>query len=361
MTLLGPGDPLPWLSCRLIHGGAYPLSGAAGRPVVLTFVGSAANPAAREVLDGFAALDEVLDGERGLHLVVSCDPADEQQGRLAARPPGRLVLMDLDRRLARALGVLREAPGQPPTLRATTFVLDVDLRVLATLEVEGGAAHADRVRAALPTGSPWTGPPTMGGFAPVLILPRVLASDLCRRLVDTYDAGAAEPTGVVLNHPDGRTELVVDPHFKVRRDLTLRDRGLVTAVHERIQRRVVPELARAFQFKAAHVERFMVACYEAGEGGWFGPHRDNQGPATAHRRFALTMGLNAEEYEGGDLSFPEYGPRRYRVPTGGAAAFSCSLLHMVHPVTRGRRLVVVPFLYDVAGMKQREASYGPRR
>jgi predicted 2-oxoglutarate/Fe(II)-dependent dioxygenase YbiX len=37
------------------------------------------------------------------------------------------------------------------------------------------------------------------------------------------------------------------------------------------------------------------------------------------------------------LAFPEYGPRRFKPPVGGAVVFSCSLPHAVARMTRGRR------------------------
>jgi predicted 2-oxoglutarate/Fe(II)-dependent dioxygenase YbiX len=91
-------------------------------------------------------------------------------------------------------------------------------------------------------------------------------------------------------------------------------------------------------------------------GGQFQPHRDNTTKGTAHRRFAVTINLNDEEYEGGDLRFPEYGPRTYRAPTGGAVAVSCSLLHEATVVTRGRRIAYLPFLYDEAAEKIRAVN-----
>jgi hypothetical protein len=36
--------------------------------------------------------------------------------------------------------------------------------------------------------------------------------------------------------------------------------------------------------------------------------------------------------------------------------FSCSLLHEATPVTKGRRFVFVPFLYDEEGAQIREAN-----
>ena len=79
----------------------------------------------------------------------------------------------------------------------------------------------------------------------------------------------------------------------------------------------------------------------------------------------MTINLNADDYEGGDLRFPEYGPRTYRAPTGGAIVFSCSLLHEATPVTKGRRFAFLPFLYDEDGAQaargQQPASGRGRR
>jgi len=70
----------------------------------------------------------------------------------------------------------------------------------------------------------------------------------------------------------------------------------------------------------------------------------------------VTINLNAGDYEGGDLRFPEFGQRTYRAPTGGAILFSCSLLHEATPVTRGRRFAFLPFLYDEDAARLREAN-----
>jgi len=86
------------------------------------------------------------------------------------------------------------------------------------------------------------------------------------------------------------------------------------------------------------------------------PHRDNESFATQHRRFAVSINLNAEEFEGGDLRFPEFGPQTYQPPTGGAVVFSCSLLHEATPVTRGTRYATLPFLFDEAGAAVREKN-----
>jgi predicted 2-oxoglutarate/Fe(II)-dependent dioxygenase YbiX len=122
-----------------------------------------------------------------------------------------------------------------------------------------------------------------------------------------------------------------------------------------VYNRVLPEIAKAFQFEATRIERYIVACYEAETGGHFRAHRDNTTRGTAHRKFAVSLVLNAE-FGGGGLRFPEFGSRYYQPPAGGAIVFSCSLLHEVSPVTQGKRYAFLPFLYDEASARVRQEN-----
>ena len=74
-----------------------------------------------------------------------------------------------------------------------------------------------------------------------------------------------------------------------------------------------------------------------------------------HRRFAVSINLN-HDFEGGQVSSPEYGSRSYKAPPGGAVVFSCPLLHAVSKVTSGRRYAFLPFLYDEAAAAIREQN-----
>ena len=192
--------------------------------------------------------------------------------------------------------------------------------------------------------------------APVLIVPRIFEPEVCRRLIDHYDAVGGRVSGV-MREIDGKTVGVVDD-FKRRRDADVVDEHFQAALKMMVRRRLLPEIRKAFQFQVTRMERCIVACYDAREGGYFRPHRDNTTKGTAHRRFACSINLNAEEFEGGDLRFPEFGPQTYRPPTGGAVIFSCSLLHEATPVTKGRRYAFLPFFYDEAAAKVREANMG---
>ena len=117
----------------------------------------------------------------------------------------------------------------------------------------------------------------------------------------------------------------------------------------------MPEIAKVHQFKVTRMERYLVGCYTAEDEAHFRPHRDNTTKGTAHRRFAVSVNLNCD-FDGGEVSFPEYGPRSLKPPPGGAVVFSCSLLHAVSRVTRGRRYAFLPFLYDEAAAKIREEN-----
>ena len=193
-------------------------------------------------------------------------------------------------------------------------------------------------------------------YAPVLILPRVLEPELCQQLIGIYEAEGGLPSGV-MRDVDGRTVGVLDD-FKRRHDVLLRDPAIQKELMARIRSRLAPAIQQVYQFAATRLERYLVACYDAADGGYFRPHRDNETLGTAHRRFAVSINLNAEEFEGGDLRFPEFGRKTYRPPTGGAVVFSCSLLHEATPVTRGRRYALLPFLYDEAGQAIRDRNKG---
>jgi hypothetical protein len=147
-------------------------------------------------------------------------------------------------------------------------------------------------------------------------------------------------------------------HFRPGpQDYNIDDKDLISSLQARFLRRVVPEIAKVHQFKVTRMERYIVSCYDAEDGGQFAAHRDNTTAGTAHRRFAVSVNLN-DDFDGGEVSFPEYGPRSFKAPPGGAVVFSCSLLHAVSKVTRGRRYAFLPFLYDEAAAKLRQENLG---
>jgi predicted 2-oxoglutarate/Fe(II)-dependent dioxygenase YbiX len=190
--------------------------------------------------------------------------------------------------------------------------------------------------------------------APVLILPDVFEPEFCRQLIALYEDKGGHSSGF-MREVDGKTVEIKDAKHKVRRDVLIEDQTVIRQTQVRIHRRIVPEIRKVHQFKVTRMERYLIACYAAEEHGHFRAHRDNTTRGTAHRRFAVSINLN-DEFEGGEISFPEYGPKGFKLPTGTACVFSCSLLHQVSPVTAGQRYAFLPFLYDDAAARIREAN-----
>jgi predicted 2-oxoglutarate/Fe(II)-dependent dioxygenase YbiX len=233
-------------------------------------------------------------------------------------------------------------------------VLDPMLRVLKVFPFTADGADRAAMLAyveALPPPERHTGAEIQ---APVLMLPNIFEPELCRRLVALYEEHGGVESGF-MREVGGRTMLASDPKHKRRRDYLIQDMALIDETKARVMRRLVPEIAKVYQFQVTRMERFIVACYAADEDGHFNAHRDNTTKGTAHRRFAVSLNLN-DDYDGGELAFPEFGPRRFRPPAGGAVVFSCSLLHQADLVTRGRRYVFLPFLYDEAAAALREKN-----
>lgn len=346
------GDPAPHFHQRSASNPRYSFDTAAGRFIVLCFLGSAGHPAAQAAPAMVHDRPGTFDDVHACFFAVTADPADETGGRLANRIPGCRVLWDADLTAARLYGAA-PVQGTGPC-RPRRVVIDPGLRVIETIPFAADGSDRARLAAvldALPPVGEHAGP---GIMAPVLLLPRVFEPDLCQRLIALYDREGGEVSGF-MRQVDGRTVGVNDPRHKSRRDCMVADPDLIATIQNRIRRRVVPEIAKAHQFHVTRMERYLVGCFGAEEGGHFAAHRDNTTAGTAHRRFAVSVNLNAD-FEGGEVSFPEYGPRGFKAPPGGAVVFSCSLLHAVSRVTAGRRYAFLPFLYDDAAARVRDAN-----
>ena len=257
-------------------------------------------------------------------------------------------------------------------LRGLRWVLDVDGAVTArfkadaphwllldpTLRVmESAPAESDAVLRRLENLPPPADHAGVPLHAPVLFAPRILEPELCQALIDLHQASGGEFTGVMRDE-GARTVAVMDD-LKKRRDVLVTNPELVAAITERLERRLSPMIVLALGFKLTRIERFLVSCYDEGDGGVFRPHRDNTTQGTAYRMFACSLNLN-DDCDGGDLRFAEFGGATYRPPLGGAVVFSCSLMHEVLPVRRGRRYALLPFFYDETGAA-RLAEYQARQ
>jgi peroxiredoxin len=342
---LNLGDPVPWFSARTLAGGSFDLHVAAGRWVVLTFLGDPADPRATQELAEILQEAHLLNPDRMVcYAVLAAPPADPV--RFADPGTGAVgFLADYDGAISRAYG----AADMPRTL-----ILDPMLRAVGNIPWDYAAGHAAAVREAmrgLPSVDDAAGVPLS---APVLIVPRVLDYGLCDFLIKLYESCGGEDSGFMLDVA-GKTLTTVDHRLKRRGDLVVALPEVREAIRDQVVRRLLPAVERFFQFQATRMDRYIVACYDSEVGGHFYRHRDNVNAGAQHRRFAVSINLN-KDFEGCDLIFPEFGRKRYRTPFAGATVFSCGALHEVTPVTRGRRYAFLAFLYGEADAARREAN-----
>lgn len=336
---LPPGQAAPWFVCPTPTNPRFNFSSLGGRYVVLAFLPEEAR-ARGAALAAIEAAQALFDQVR---LIVFCVVRDEAAIATAKDRLGVRWFLDRGGMVSRLYRALGEDGAEAPHW----CVIDPSLRILFT----GAMSDTDRVLGLLdrlPAPDDHAGTPLN---APVLIVPRIFEPELCRRLIALYDEVGGTPSGVMRQVGD-KTVPVLDS-FKSRSDVTVEHPDLKRQIIQRLETRLMRQINLAFQFRPSRIERYIVACYDADDGGYFRPHRDNTTTGTAHRKFACSINLNADEFEGGDLRFPEYGARTYRPPTGGAVVFSCSLLHEATPVTRGRRYAFLPFFHDEAGEQLR--------
>ena len=344
-----PGDPAPQFYPRSSINPRYAFHTAAGRYVVLCFFGSAGDPHSQAAIAAVQSRRGFFDDVTACFFGISNDPQDEAGKRVADDYPGYEFFWDFDFAAARLYGVAAKdvSPADPShTWRRLWFVLDPLLRVMRAIPFQSDRSDIPALLSYLDSLPP---PSLFAGFelpVPILVMPNVFEPDFCRKLIALYDSHGGQATGVFRDIA-GQNAGIEDDNFKRRRDYYIEDRAIIFETQARIARRVAPEIARLHFFKASRMERYIIGCYSAQEGGHFEAHRDNTMLVSAHRRFAVTINLN-DDYDGGELSFPEYSTRKFKPPVGCAVVFSCSMLHAVSTVTRGRRYAFLPFLYDDA-------------
>ncbi len=351
--ILHPGDPAPWFTAASPTNPHYRFNTVAGRYVLMCFFGSAGREDVQAALSQLADQRALFDEQHLVFYGISIDPEDERQARIKEHLPGLRVLWDFDQALSRLYGAIGDSQSEPGRVPYKPFwlLLDPMLRCMALMPLSD-TGNVMRLIAGLPSKDQHAG---MELVAPILVLPRVFEPQFCKTLIDLYDQNGGVDSGF-MRDVDGKTVSVVDHSHKRRADYQIADDKIKQAARVRILRRVVPEIQKAFQFATTRMERYIVACYDAQTQGHFRAHRDNTTKGTAHRRFAVTINLNAEDFDGGELSFPEFGTRTYKAATGGAVVFSCSLMHEAGRVTNGRRYAFLPFLYDDAAANLREKN-----
>ena len=336
------GDMAPWWNQGVQR---FLFDSLVGRYIVLAFQGVRGDPPGEARAQALPRLARFAAAEHAFLLGVSCDPRTQAIAHTGDDAALLRPVFDADAAMHRAYGM---GAGR------AWIVLDPMLRVIEMIPFRDDAADIGQLADLL------DGLPAPARFLgeemapPVLMLRDVFEPALCRHLIDLYERSGGRESGF-MQEVGGKAVEHYDPDWKRRKDCMVTDAALIEQIKARFARRVGLMLQRAFQFRLTRMERYLLACYAAEDGGHFGPHRDDTVKATEHRRFAASINLN-DDFDGGDLDFPEFGPRRFKPPVGAALIFSSALLHRVHRVMRGRRYAFLAFLHDEDAEKLRVAN-----
>ena len=288
--------------------------GVTGSPVVLVLAANTARQDQWDEIKGFAALAPALH-EAGADLMIVSNDGTESLAIVSQ------VIPEHVRWLADIKGVVNiglRAGALFPFTGVVCFVLDGNQRIVAVRGPEPGQAEwalaALKARTREPAHS-------LSLTAPVLLLPGILDSEDCGRLLNLISRADPASGFVLVEQPD-----------------------LVAQIGKTLLRRIGPEVEKAFAFDDFAIETIALRWSEGSLSGASDYRRDITDPAVQGRSFSLILDLASEAYEGGDIRFPEYGSHSYRPGTGGGLIYSGTLLGELRPVSTGRRSLLTAVL-----------------
>jgi hypothetical protein len=306
-----------------------PIDRFAGRFLVICCFGSRTIGPGRAALEALRRNTDVIEETKKVFLGVGIDRRSEVAN---FGNNGIHYYLDEDGYISRNCGAspLDNVPVGTQ-YRVTWTILDPMLRVLAhfsTGEDVGQCEEVFRLLRSLPDPASYA---SCEIPAPVLVFPNLFDASLCDRLIDLYEQGHARDSGFMRDNAE-----IIDHAFK-RRDYFVEDDEMQKTISRRVELCIIPEIRKLYFMKLTRMERYLVGCYSADEEAHFRPHRDNGQAIIKHRRFALSVFLS-DDFEGGELIFPEY-------------------IHKLHRAPKGWGIVFLPFLYDEEGARIKE-QYG---
>jgi peroxiredoxin len=333
--LLSEGDVAPDCILPDAHGVEFHLrsDSIAGNPIILLFC-PRFSPPSKDLLKCFSEQMEPLSANGARLFSVTMEKAEIASAQELDFP----ILLDRREHAFSSFGAPRDHPSTV-VLRRNYHVAGIfngapKTQIEKTLSLLERMAHERQTI-------------LMRAHPPVLLIPDAFSRDDCARLISIF-----ETRGQVFVEPQAAMDLMKGADYKMRIPEHMREdrvdhffyeKPTVAFLSNRLNR-IVPEIFRAFQYRVTKYEALRMARYEGHRGGYSHGHRDNVAPYL-YRRFAMSINLNTEDFEGGELRFPEFGDQRYRPESGTAIVFSSSLLHEAMHVTAGRRFVFLAFLF----------------
>lgn len=337
LTALEAGDFMPPFVMKDDTGKEREMHLFAGKPCIICMLPSSFENYMREFMELYRAQTAKFQ-ELGVRIIfIAPVPAAEVAAFRQKHNIPQGVMADENRALSRALDNLERSHNRP-----ISCSLDCNQRVVDLYNNSNAQNHmADLLRAAAKLKALTQQEPLrLPVSAPVLIVPDVLSKASCARIIDYWEKGA-KYAGTIGS--EGKEK--INTEGKRRVDVDVRDRDFLTALDIEMSKRLFPEIRKVFALDVTCRERYKIGLYTSEDKGFYNLHRDTGVPALSYRRVSVSLLLN-DDFDGGLLTMPEYGPHAaFKAPAGGAICFPSTVLHAVTPVTRGKRFVMVSFFH----------------
>ena len=111
-------------------------------------------------------------------------------------------------------------------------------------------------------------PQQIQNLAPVLLVPDVLDTSLCQKLIKTHEQGKTFSSGMV-RQIDGKRQMLQDADTKRRIDHLVDNPDLTQAITELLARRLLPEIKKSFHFEPSSFEPLKIVRYDGQDKGFF--------------------------------------------------------------------------------------------
>ncbi len=327
----------------------------AGRPILLVFCGRLDRPDVAEAMQAWADFAR-RSAEYRVQLIAVTEQADAAGVDAVERQLGgtATVLADGSGAIFARYGLVRGRDLQSPDV-AHGFLITPNGQIAMekTDMPDSTPSMPDTLTTIANEQAETAKSGWIPGHAPILVIPKVLSTDMCERLIDHFEGS----DGFRVNKPGPQESeaykfAASDYNRQDRIDHVIRDAALTAELDTCINERVIPQIGKAFAFPVTRRESLHIARYSGAREGIAIGHRDNVHPSTQYRRFALSISLNTD-YEGGELVFREYAGKGYRGETGTAFVFSSSLLHEVEETTSGTRYNLISHFFNDAAVAPR--------
>ena len=283
-----------------------------GRPVVLVLLANTAMQEQWDEVKELASLANAIHGAGADIIIVSNDGIESLAMVAKIIPEHAAWLADIKGVVNMGL----RSAALLPFSGVACLVLDGNQRILALRGPEKGqGTWALGVLRAMTREEPQV----LNQIAPVLVLPSVLDSADCARLLALIPAEAP---------PAGSSGIA--------------EKTAADEITKLLLRRIGPEIEKAFSFDDFSIDSLSLRWDDSTAPGE--RRREINDPGVEGRPFQLAIDLDSGGYEGGAISFPEYGPHTYRTGTGGAIIHAGVLLRELAPVVTGRRRLLTATL-----------------